>query len=168
MVIANPSCWGLFQNTSVVPSIISVLFGIKALGMSQSWWAGWEECLVPCLLSVWCYQQGTRVTGIWGTAWEVWDALGVPLVGVTPMATLSCFTPEPPTSPLPHGHSWALEQPGGPGVAGTERGTWAQPSQVCHRGQTKVQVLKQQGRADTYLCDRSKSATESTDFLSSS
>lgn len=40
----------------------------------------------------------SHVTGIWDTAQEVWDALlplVVPLVSVTPMATLSCC----PTTP---------------------------------------------------------------------
>lgn len=158
MVIASPSCWGLFQNTT---SIISVLFWIKDLGVSQSWWADGRSVssLVCCvMLPVGPVLELSHVTGIWDTAQEVWDALlplVVPLVSVTPMAMLSCC----PTTPWllhPHNHQ-PLCYPTGTlglwnslGSLGASRAeglpwpqeqkgvTRAQPSQLCHRGQTKL------------------------------
>lgn len=101
------------------------------------------------------------MAGVWGTAQEVWGALlalVVPVVGVTPMATLSCC----PTTPWllhKHGHStgtpglWnSLGDPGASGAEGTERGDTgtAQPG-VSQGTNQSLQVLKHQGRADAYL-----------------
>lgn len=93
------------------------------------------------------------MTGIWGTAQEVWDALVVPLVvplspwprcPAVPLPP-DCFTPEP-TPLLPQGHSWALEQPGGlpqqrdcpepPGQKGVSDTSTAQPGVPQRTNQT--------------------------------
>lgn len=100
----------------------------------------------------------SHVTGIWGAAQEVWDALlplVVPLVSVIPMATLLCCPTTPDCSTLrttdPSVTPWALlgfgtawvtlglpEQRGCPDPREQKGVTQAQPSQVCHRGQPKL------------------------------
>lgn len=75
-----------------------------------------------------CGAQHKRFGVIWLSLWLVWPA--------PPMAVLSCFTPR---TTNPFVTPWALLG------LGTERVSQAQPSQVCPRGQTKLQVLKQQG-----------------------
>lgn len=86
-----------------------------------------------------------------------------------PMAMLSCCPaspPEPPTPLLPHEHFWALEQPGEP-QGFRSRGAALRPGnrKGWHRHSPAWYGTNQ--TAPGYA-DKSKSATENTDFLSSS